>query len=204
MGQLNLLDPLQLSHTANDLELAMQDIFIKTYLDALGAEIQDIFDYSTPTFAGAGVVERFTKQDGLVVLRRPVLSESLMRVIYSNWVSLGSKRGLAFLEFVLNMLWPKQYQIKRLFHPQDRALDYPKRLTYADSPDNFLTSRVHVVMNHDVNMSELAELAPTLTKLVPANVVPSVAVSVQANDFVVKNAVAVYPLMVADFEPQDW
>jgi hypothetical protein len=202
VDRLNLLAPLELSHTATELEQAMQKAFIKTYVEMLGSDISAVFDYCAPHMAGIEVIERFTKKDGLVVLRRPEVSETLMRVIYANWVSTGSKRGLAFLDFVLRMLWPGQYEIKRLFHSKEMARDYPARLTYEESSASFLTTRIHVVMNNDVDMQEVTELAPTLTKLVPANVVPSIAVSVEMADINLMSSIGIYPLLISDFSPQ--
>jgi hypothetical protein len=201
MDKLDFLAPLQLSHTANEMERALQDAFIKTYIELLGDDLKDLFDYSAPHMGGPRVVERFTKQDGLVVLRRPDTSETLMRVIYATWISLGSKRGLAFLDFVLRMLWPGQYQIKRLFHSKPLAHSYPDRLTYINTNETFLTSRIHVTMSEGVDLQELAELAPTLTKLVPANVVPSIAIEVQANDVVMRGAAATQITLIGDFQP---
>lgn len=201
MDKLNLLEPLSYSHTYTELEQAMQQVFIKTYIDLLGDDLTNLFDYSVPHMAGGSVVERFSKKDGLVVLRRPNISEALMRVIYANWISMGSKRGLAFLDFVLRMLWPGQYKIKRLFHSKALASSYPSRLTYTESSENFLTSRIHISMDDDVDLQELTQLAPTLTKLVPANVVPSIAVEVGINDLEITAAVGVMPMLVCNFEP---
>ncbi|RLL18990.1 hypothetical protein [Acinetobacter chengduensis] len=201
MDKLNLLEPLSYSHTYTELEQAMQQVFIKTYIDLLGDDLTNLFDYSVPHMAGGSVVERFSKKDGLVVLRRPNISEALMRVIYANWISMGSKRGLAFLDFVLRMLWPGQYKIKRLFHSKALASSYPSRLTYTESSENFLTSRIHISMDDDVDLQELTQLAPTLTKLVPANVVPSIAVEAGINDLEITAAVGVMPMLVCNFEP---
>ncbi|MGK7251031.1 hypothetical protein ACSNOU_18425 [Acinetobacter oleivorans] len=204
MDRMNLLAPLELSHTATELERAMQNNFIKTYIDLLGDDLTDLLDYGSPVFAGSNVVERFTKQDGLVVLRRPGVSEKLMKVIYSTWVSMGSKRGLAFLDFVLRMLWPNKYQIRRLYHSKELAHQYPARLSYNQNSENFLTSRIHVSMNMDVDLKELAELAPTLTKLVPANIVPSVAIEINTQDIAIDCAVGVHTIMIGNFEPNNW
>ncbi|MCK4108912.1 hypothetical protein [Acinetobacter radioresistens] len=201
MDKLKLLEPLEFSHTANELERALQAAFIKTYIELLGDDIKDLFDYSAPHMAGPRVVERFTKQNGLVVLRRPNTSETLMRVIYATWMGLASKRGLAFLDFVLRMLWPAQYEIKRLYHSKSLAKSYPDRLTYFKTEDTFLTSRIHVTMSDDVDLKELAELAPTLTKLVPANVVPSIAISVNLEPISVNTAIGCKPIMIGNFEP---
>lgn len=199
MDKLDLLAPLEQSHTANELERSLQAAFIKTYIELLGDDLKDLFDYSVPTMAGPRVVERFSKQDGLVVLRRPDTSETLMRVIYAAWKGLASKRGLAFLEFVLRMLWPGQYEIKRLYHSKRLASDYPTRLTYFSTHDTFLTSRIHVTMDESVDIKELAELAPTLTKLVPANVVPGIAIEFPVEDIVMCGVVGAQITMVGDF-----
>ncbi len=201
MDRLDLLKPLELSHTANELEKAMQEAFIKTYIEVLGEDIAEVFDYCAPFMAGMNVIERFTKKDGLVVLRRPETSETLMRIIYATWVSMGSKRGLSFLDFVLRMLWPGQYRIRRIYHSKELAHQYPTRLSYNNTPDNFLTSRIHVSMDIDIDQVELAELAPTLSKLVPANVVPSVALEMPIADLTVTAAIGVQPIMIANFEP---
>lgn len=201
MDRLGILKPLELSHTANELEQAMQQAFIKTYIELLGDDIADVYDYCAPYMAGMSVIERFTKQDGLVVLRRPETSETLMRIIYATWVSMGSKRGLGFLDFVLRMLWPGQYEIKRIYHSKTLASQYPARLTYTDNADNFLTSRIHVSMDLNIDLEELAELAPTLSKLVPANVVPSVAIEMAVNDIGITSALAVKTMMIGNFEP---
>ncbi|MCK4087721.1 hypothetical protein HCY58_11755 [Acinetobacter radioresistens] len=201
---MDLLSPLAHSHTANELERALQAVYIKTFLDLFKADLTNLFDYSVPHIAGPTVVERFTKQDGLVVLRRPDTSEAVMRVIYANWKALGSKRGLAFLEFVLKMLWPGQYKIRRLYHSKIYKSNYPARLTYTQSKDTFLTSRLHVSMSPDIDLEELAELAPTLAKLVPANLVPSVAIELEVNDIELKLAAGVQPALIGNFEPEEW
>lgn len=181
--------------------MAMQQAFIKTYIELLGGDIANIFDYCAPHMAGMDVIERFTKQDGLVVLRRPETSETLMRVIYATWMSMRSKRGLSFLDFVLRMLWPGQYEIKRVYHSKALASQYPSRLTYINNKDNFLTSRIHVSMSPDIDLEELAELAPTLNRLVPANVVPSIALEVPVNDIVINSAVGFQTMFIGNFEP---
>lgn len=201
---MDLLSPLAHSHTANELERALQAVYIKTFLDLFEADLMNLFDYSVPHIAGPTVVERFTKQDGLVVLRRPDTSEAVMRVIYANWKALGSKRGLAFLEFVLKMLWPGQYKIRRLYHSKIYKSNYPARLTYTQSKDTFLTSRIHVSMSPDIDLEELAELAPTLAKLVPANLVPSVAIELEVKDIELNLAAGVQPVLIGNFEPEVW
>ena len=44
MDKLSLLAPLESSHTADTLESAMQQVFIKTYIEMLGDDLKDLFD----------------------------------------------------------------------------------------------------------------------------------------------------------------
>ncbi len=156
------------------LETAMAKAFKQVFADVFQQRIQDILDYGAPHLGSRTVVERFTKQDGLVVLRRPQTSDTLMRVIYANWSSMANKRGLGFLEFVLRMLWTDQWQIKRMWHPISTYTSYPLYLVDEEKPNHFLTSRIRISIDESVDLAELIELSPILRKLVPANIVVKV------------------------------
>jgi len=148
------------------------------------------------------VVERFTKQDGLVVLRRPFTSDTLMRVIYANWSSMASERGLGFLEFVLRMLWTNQWQVKRLWHPVSTYRRYPKHITDEEKPGHFLTSRIRISIEASVDTSEIIELSPIIRRLVPANVVVKVhskALDVELGDSIIGAGVYGRVYQVMDF-----
>lgn len=202
MDGLNPLAPLEHFHTATEQEKALHQVFLKTFKELLERDIKAIYDYSAPHLTDdKTVVERFTKQRGLVVLRRSQTSEKLMKVIYANWISLSSKRGLSFLEFVLKMLWSNQYKIQRLYHSKELAHKYPQRLSSFKNSNNFLTSRIHVIMNESIDIKELAELAPTLTKLVPAHIVPRIAVEVKVNDITTHQKLGCQATIINDFSP---
>ena len=169
-------------------------------LDALN----DIFSYSVPWQGSQSVVERFTKLNGLVVLRRDDegLSDRLMRIIYANWHALASERWLGFLQFVLDTLYPKQNEIMRLWHSKSLAHKYPSYLTDTARTDRFLTSHIRIKLDAVVNVRELSELAPTLSRLVPWQVVPEIAVNLpSAENMDVKVAVASEVIAVTDFSP---
>lgn len=173
---INLLDHYRQSFAFDEDEEVIKETFIRSFELLFNEQINDIFHYGMPHFGSANVVERFTKQDGLVVLRRPQASEAIMRVIYANWISLGSKRGLSFLEFVLQMLWPNQWEIARLYHSITFIDQYPKLVTEIKVSDSFLTSRIFVLMNSTVDINELKELSPVLERLVPAHIVPQIGI----------------------------
>lgn len=171
-----------------------------TVLNAeLGAALQDLVDYGSPHLGSRTVIERFSKQDGLAVLRRPVTADVLMRVIYANWSSLASERGLGFLQFVLQMLWPDQWSIGRLWHSIPLAAAYPRFLGEVEREDRFLTSRIRIRLVDSVDRSELSELAPVLRRLVPAHVVPQVVLDIPTTPMQLGLAVVMTTYQVADF-----
>ena len=115
-GPLNLLAPYEQSAAFDVTEKQLQQLFIDVFNEVFADQVSDIHHYGMPHLGSPKVVERFTKQDGLVVLRRPTSSDLIMRIIYTDWKSLASRRGLAFLEFVLQMLLGNQWKIYRLYH----------------------------------------------------------------------------------------
>lgn len=171
MDSINFSAPVDSRPKYDKLEAALGTAFKQVMQQEFGGQLQDLVDYGCPHLGSSRVIERFVKQDGLVVLRRPVTSDTLMRVIYSNWSGLANKRGLGFLEFVLRMLWTDKYNIVPLYHSIALANRYPTYL--ADEPllGYFLTSRILIRIDDTVDVKEIAELAPIIRKLVPARTV---------------------------------
>lgn len=197
----DLVAPYRQSFAYDDTEKVLQRLFINIFTELFKDQIEDIHHYGMPHLGSAKVVERFTKQDGLVVLRRPTSSDLIMRVIYENWRSLASRRGLAFLEFVLQMVWGDQWTIQRLYHSKARADRYPSLVTPMPTRDSFLTSRIMIVLDQDVDASEVLELAPIISKLVPANIVANVSVGIELegmNDLAI--GAAYVPNFIGDFQ----
>ena len=174
MDTLNFTRPIDDQYAHVGLETALVKAFHQVYAEQFSQKMQDLVDYGAPHISSRTVIERFSKQDGLVVLRRPVTSDTLMRVIYANWSSLASERGLGFLEFVLKMLWTNQWQIIRLWHSVARVNQYPLFLSAEPQPNYFLTSRIMISLDATVSIAEIAELSPLIRRLVPANVVVKV------------------------------
>ncbi|WP_086214177.1 hypothetical protein [Acinetobacter sp. ANC 3813] len=181
-SSISLLEPYKSSFAYDDTERQLQALFIKLFDDLYGMQIKNIHDYGMPHFGSATVVERFTKQDGLVVLRKSEISDIIMRVIYANWRSLGSKRGLAFLEFVLTMIWGNQWEISRLYHSIERSNEYPALATTEPTINSFLTSRIAITINQEVNADKIREIAPMIAKLVPANIVSKIMAGMDFDD----------------------
>ncbi|GAA0319291.1 hypothetical protein [Psychrobacter aestuarii] len=75
-------------------------------------------------------------------------------------------------------------------------------LTDTERADRFLTSRIRIELDAAVNVRELSELAPTLSRLVPWQVVPEIAVSLpQTEGLGIKAAVAGEVIAVSNFSP---
>ena len=211
-SSINLLEPYAQSSAFDDVEKAMQSVFMTAFHELYGETVQDIHYFGMPHLGSPKVVERFTKQDGLAVLRRPSSSDETMRVIYSNWRSLASKRGLAFLEFVLQMLWADQWKIHRLYHSIERLDGYPTLAMTAKTQNSFLTSRVMITLDSEVSVNELIDLAPTLNKLVPANIVPKISygAEIEETDEIkiyagfIPYAVSYFQLFDYDYLEADW
>ncbi|HCH7478735.1 TPA: hypothetical protein NM870_003363 [Acinetobacter baumannii] len=182
VDNIDLLYPLKQSDTFDEDEAFLKEYFIRLFELLFKDQLNDIHYYGMPHLGSANVVERFTKQDGLVVLRRPQVSALIMRVIYANWKSLSSKQGLAFLEFVLQMLWPNQWKIIRLYHSISRINRYPIHVTEHETENSFLTSRIFILMDDEVDRQELIELTPTLQNLVPAHIYPTVGIRINLGD----------------------
>lgn len=178
MDILNFALPIERQFAHSGHEQALASAVSQVINEQLGQSLQDLVDYGAPHLGSRTVVERFTKQDGLAVLRRPAMADILMRIIYANWSSIASERGLAFLEFVLKMLWPNQWQIVRLWHSIPYYEHYPRFLVEQELDNHFLTSRIRIKLDNQVDRSELSELSPILRRLVPAHIVPQVVIDV--------------------------
>lgn len=191
------------SSAANELERAMAGVFVATIQDQMINQLNDIYSYGVPWQGGRTVVERFTKLNGLAVLRRDDdgLSDKLMSIIYANWEAMASERGLGFLQFVLDMLYPNQNEIKQLWHSKALASSYPNHVRENGGEGSFLTSRVRIKIDASVNIAELSELAPTMTRLVPWQVVPEVAVSLSTDDTGLTMAAAGTLYQIGNFSP---
>lgn len=199
----DFLSSLTNGHAVNDLEWAMADIFTEIVQELQIDQLNDIYNYVAP-WQGCRtviVVERFTKFNGLAVLSRDNggLSDKLMSVIYADWESIASERGVSFLQFVLDMLYPTQSVVIPLLHSKAFANSYPRHVSEIQGQGRFLTSRVRIKIDAAFN---IAELAPTLSRLVPWQVVPEIAVDIDTTeDMGISVAVASTLQLVGNFSP---
>ena len=194
----------QESHKANELDEAISGIFTKLIKEYELENLVDMNSYGTPWLESSPVViERFSKLNGLVILRQDAdgLSTDIMAMILSSWQAMASGRGLAFLQFVLDMLFPGNNRVLRLWHSKELADAYPVAVSEKQMPGSFLTSRVRIALTLNDNNSDISDIAPVLEKLVPWHIVPEIAVSVDFSQVDVAVAVGGYSYHVAYLSP---
>lgn len=200
----DFLKPLENSAVFDLEEEQLKKLFMTVIEDLYAEKINDIYSYGTASYGSHLVLERFIKQMGLVVLRRPDTSHTIMRILYENWTALASKRGLAFLEFALELLWTNKWKIIRLWHSRLLASQYPNLVTVTQQPDSFLTSRIYVVMDPSIDLTELELLSSSLGRLVPANIVPEFGISLETENTTIGIASAMHGFQLATYVPEDW
>lgn len=204
MDIVNFTSHIEEKHANDDLENALAQAFSKVFNDHLNDKLNDLVNYGTPHFGSNTVVERFSKQEGLAILRRDdvggTANDRIMRVILATWLSLPSPRGLNLLQFVLTMLWTDKWLLKPLFHSWQHRDQYPRHLIEPDADnkelrgfwqgqapsDAFLTSRYNLVLDDSISLYEVRDLVPVVRKLVPANVVLKVIASSENKDLTVE------------------
>ena len=184
---LNFTQPIEAQFAHDGLETAIATAVKQVFAENLATQMQDLVDYGSPHIGSATVVERFTKQDGLSALRRGDPTGKLLRIIYANWSSLASERGLGFLEFVLKMMWGGGAQIIRLWQKISNVKQYPLVLSEQQAAGYFLTSRIKISLGESINLNEAIELAPILKRLVPAHILPNLYADALNADLVLGN-----------------
>ena len=184
---LNFTQPIEAQFAHDGLETAIASAVKQVFAENLANQMQDLVDYGSPHIGSATVVERFTKQDGLAALRRDDPTGKLLRIIYANWSSLASERGIGFLEFVLKMMWGGDTQVIRLWQKISNVEQYPLVLSEQQAAGYFLTSRIKISLGESINLNEVLELAPILKRLVPAHILPNLYANALNADLVLGN-----------------
>lgn len=173
------LGPLANSHEADDFEADVKAAFMQVFEYALRTKLARIERYGMPHRGDFETVERFVKAAGLALERRDN-AEPYMRELFRAWVSHNPRRGLHFLRFYLQLLWPRSYTLTQLWHlPGD---PYPSGCSEVQTPGSFLTSRVRLFLDitGDVDGSALSKLVGSFRAVLPARMVLEVATT---NDF---------------------
>lgn len=186
--ELTPLAPLQASvdydeADSSSVEHELKQLFIALFQEHLRTKFRRIDHYGYPHLlddADFETIERFIKLDGLSLLNRENNNQPYMREVFRAWRGQHSRRGLGFLAFYLQMLWPNAWQITQYWHSIANAANYPSNINDVENADNFLTSRVAVSIDPDAvpDPTEVLKMIPTLKRIVPARIVLTVAMGV--------------------------
>jgi hypothetical protein len=160
----------------SSIENELKQLFIALFQQSLRTQFRRIDHYGYPHLLDESdfeTVQRFIKLEGLSLLNREIDNQPYMREVFRAWRGQHSRRGLGFLEFYLQMLWPNAWQIKQYWHSISQHANYPFNVTANEAESNFLTSRVAVLLDPNLvaNFEELAKMTPALKRVVPARIV---------------------------------
>ncbi len=164
------LGPLKNSHEADDIERELKEAFIEVFEYVLRAAVKRVDTYGAPHRGDFRVIERFVKHAGLALERR-ANAEAFMRELFRGWTARNPKRGLHFLRFYLQLLWPNQYELAQLWHGTGAV--YPSDATPESGAGRFRTSRVRLYLDvgGGVDSDELAKLQGSFRAVLPARLV---------------------------------
>ncbi len=135
------LEPLANSHDADALEAAFKAAFMQVFEELIRDRFNRVNLYGISHRGDQETVERFTKQDGIAIYRAN--ADVFLRELYRGWKGRNQRRGLEFLRFYLQMIFPNKWECNQLWHLTLGT--YPNAVSVDESPGaSFLTSRVAV------------------------------------------------------------
>lgn len=209
--ELTPLAPLQASTaywdeaSASSIENELKQLFIALFQQSLRTQFRRIDHYGYPHLLDEPdfeTVQRFIKLEGLSLLNRETDNQPYMREVFRAWRGQHPRRGLGFLAFYLQMLWPNAWQITQYWHSVSTVGSYPSNIVTHEAEGSFLTSRVAVTLDPDqiTNPSELVKMIPALKRVVPARIVLNVAMGVDVDPVYLEVGMAFSPMVCLTFE----
>lgn len=134
--------PLRNSAEFDQLEAELKSIFLAVFDNMVRSRERALNLYGMPHLGEVELLERAIKSDGLAVMRRDATQLSFL---IKAWRARNPRRGFKFLETYLQTVFPNDWSVHQLWHPIDKADEYPDHLDkLGDKEAHFLTSRVLV------------------------------------------------------------
>jgi hypothetical protein len=131
-AELPSLIPLQRSHSENQIEAELKQLFLDLFRSKMATEVFDANVLGVPHLGSMNLVRRTVNADGLVLLQGD-REEAATRYLYRAWKSRNAQgRGTHFLRTYLQMLFPNAFEVHQLWHSKDQT--YPNGLVVADRP----------------------------------------------------------------------
>ena len=172
-AQLPALVPLKNSFAVDDTEDQLRNLFIELFDSKLAATVFDANVLGMAHLGSMDIVRQMITKDGLVLLPGE-RNEPSARYVYRAWKSTNTQgRGLHFLKTYLQALYPGTWEVQQQL--QDISTIYPEALydrdLYEASTDKYLTSRVHIRLDTNKDISGLQSIISTI---LPARFVPKI------------------------------
>lgn len=126
------LIPLQRSHSENQIEAELKQLFLDLFRSKLAAKVFDANVLGMPHLGSLDLVRRSVNAEGLALLQG-AREDAATRYVYRAWKSRNAQgRGLHFLKTYLQLLFPDSFEVSQLWH--DKNFEYPKGIVAVDRP----------------------------------------------------------------------
>ncbi|GAB4059077.1 hypothetical protein [Uliginosibacterium sediminicola] len=173
-AQLPAMTPLAGSFEADDVEAELKQLTRDLFAAYLAS---DTFDVSVAGVAHLGsddLVGRAITADGLAFPMDGATAGYASRYLYKAWRGQnGQGRGLHFLRTYIQMLFPNSGAVYQLW--QKKGVAYPTDLSYVESDDRWLTSRLDIYIDAtDSGIETVKKVTRALQAVLPARFVPTI------------------------------
>lgn len=199
-------DPLKKSKTDLDIERTLLDTFMAMLREYLRPQERTLAMYAFPDRAPIDTLELFVKTNGLSLYRADIPNiEPYIRHLYRVTKGLHPTGELGLLGMFLQVLFPNQYRIVRLWHRTDPAYAYPTGiLDFQMAGVSFLTSRINVYIDPDsLNAPFAGRVLAALNAVVGFEIVLKVYLQAPAVPEELEFLAIVDPFTVLGLEDQD-
>lgn len=147
------LKPLDNSSKDSQFEADIYQMFMDLVEEYIRSDERDLNVGSAPYLGSFDLVSRNVEVDGLSLINND--DEPAMRYLYQAWRARNPKRGLAFVDTYLRLLFGDNAEAYQMWQNKDHP--YPEKLNYQDDGNSYLTSRVRVLFKDLLDRSNLTE-----------------------------------------------
>lgn len=166
------LTPLERSHTHDEIERKLQNVFLTLFDQYIGPEVRAVQWMGAPAMGSLSLMQRHVTRAGLTVLQDT--AEDSIRYLFEAWRYRNRRRSTQFLRAYLTVVFGTAFQIEWLYQRKDGTYPYNvatkgeiERLGY-NLADYYRTRRLRV----DIDVQYLPErIAVAARSVLPARTV---------------------------------
>jgi hypothetical protein len=193
-----MLTALERSHSVNDVEKQLKQLFIAIFDDLLLDKFTDASYLGAPTHASFEQLKISAAFSGLEHITTGLTKVQLQH-LYKIWSTRNQDRGFYFFNAILQAFFPNRFTIAQVWH--SKALTYPSNPLPANDPDAFLTSRINItIFDLDGNIIDSPKLRRMATHILPARIVPIFVVNTSLDELPNNGKTDNFSLTIQAFE----